>query len=228
VRIPKGAIPAGGTDKHLTVIDQESGWEYDFWDSNTPSGSGGTLDIGWGGRTLVNGTGIRSAGTQSGFGNLAGIIRGEEMEYGTIPHALFMVLYCSGPHAVYPSIETSTLCLGDLTNTAPYGARFWLNMTDDEISALPGPKYQKIILTAMAHYGLLFGDTGGGEDVGFSVQPQSQATYTSFGFEDEMITYAKSAGIKPNSGVYRFDFNQGVDWAGKLHVVDPCVSQGNC
>ena len=73
----------------MTVITP-SGWEYDFWRVESKPRGGGTLVSSWGGRTRIDGDGRRSGGTASGFGNVAGIIRASELEFGRINHALFM------------------------------------------------------------------------------------------------------------------------------------------
>ena len=55
VRIPDLARPAAGSDRHLTVVDQDSGWEYDFWEVNSKPKGGGVLSVGFGGRTRIDG-----------------------------------------------------------------------------------------------------------------------------------------------------------------------------
>src|SRR5919108_3010890 len=73
VHIPSGAIPEGGYaqlkdcagcsanngdwdhDAHMTIVDQASGWEYDFW--AVQSKANGVVEIGYGGRTSISGDG---------------------------------------------------------------------------------------------------------------------------------------------------------------------------
>ena len=31
IRVPDAARPAGGSDAHMTIVDQATGWEYDLW-----------------------------------------------------------------------------------------------------------------------------------------------------------------------------------------------------
>jgi hypothetical protein len=229
IRIPDAAKPASGGDGHMTVVDQASGWEYDFWQVKSKPAGGGTLTMSWGGRTRIDGDGLNSAATASGFGNLAGIIRAPELTSGQINHALFMVIKCDSGNSVYPAVKNGRACT-DLglsgANAPPMGSRFQLAMSDDQIAALPVPPWKKAILTAMAHYGMYFGDTGGGA---WGVQTESSATYTSFGQQDPIMTWAKTApGVTMWNGNWVLNLKDGVDWARYLRVVDPCVAQGTC
>ena len=57
---PAGSQPRGNDhDAHMTVIDQASGWEYDLWHVTKKPPDGGTLVFGWGGRTRIDGDGLR-------------------------------------------------------------------------------------------------------------------------------------------------------------------------
>jgi hypothetical protein len=229
VRIPDAARAAAGADHHLTVVDQLGGFEYDLWDVRSKPRGGGTLVTGWGGRTAVlSGDGRGSAATAANFGNLAGIIRAPELASGQIRHALFMVVKCDSGAYVYPATKSGRACTSaglTITGAPPMGARFQLNMTDAEIGALKVPDWKKTILRAMAIYGMYFGDTGGGS---WGVQAESGATYTSFGFEDRLVTFAKAARVPIYNGRYVFNLRDGVDYAGRLRVIDPCVSQRTC
>jgi len=69
---PAAARPAGGFatpgndhDAHMTIVDQQSGWEYDLW--NVQSKTGSTFNFGWGGRTRIDGNGLGSAGVAAGY-----------------------------------------------------------------------------------------------------------------------------------------------------------------
>ena len=226
VRIPDAAKPAAGGDAHLTVVDQGSGWEYDLYDVRSKPAGGGTLEIGWGGRTRIDGDGRGSDAVAARFGNLAGIIRAQELEAGSIPHALFAVIKCgaSSPRYVYPAMKDGTVCV-DTTNAPPMGSHLWLAMSDDQIEALAVPRWKKTVLHAMADYGMFMGDTGGGS---WGIQAESGQTYTSFGYEDPLVTFAKANGWAPYNGRYVANLRDGVDWARYLRVLDPCVSQGTC
>ena len=226
IRIPDAARPAAGGDAHLTVVDQTTGWEYDLYDVYSKPAGGGRLDFGWGGRTRIDGDGRGSDATAARFGNLAGIIRAPELAAGVIPHALFTVIKCgsTSPSYVYPAMKGGTYC-SDSTNAPPMGTHLWLAMSDAEIEALAVPRWKKTVLHAMADYGLFMGDTGGGS---WGIQAESGQTYTSFGYEDALTTFAKANGWSTYNGRYVANLRDGVDWARYLRVVDPCVSQGTC
>ncbi len=152
VRIPRGARPAAGGDGHMAVMDQASGWEYDFWQSARPSGNGGTLNIAWGGRTRATGSdadGLGSDATAAHFGAAAGIIRAQEMQQGVINHALFMVVHCDSGKQVYPAQGLGSGCSGQ-SNAPAEGQRFFLDLNGAQINALKVPSWKKVILRAMA------------------------------------------------------------------------------
>ena len=224
VRIPDAARAASGSDGHLTVVDQASGWEYDFWQVRDKPAGGGRLTVSWGGRTRIDDDGLESNATAAAYGGLAGIIRAQEMEAGEIRHALFLVIKCGSGEKVYPAAGTGAKC-SDTTNAPPMGTRFQLAMSDAEIDALAVPAWKRTILRAMARYGMYFGDTGGS---GMNLQFESGATYASFGREDAMVSFARKAGMRVSDGKAVFDIRDGVDWAQRLRVIDPCEAQGSC
>jgi len=221
VRIPAAAQPAAGEDGHLAVIDQGSGWEYDFWQVRQKPAGGGTLTVSWGGKTKLDGAGTGSGATAGNFGLAAGIIRPQELAAGKIDHALFMVVECTNGTSVAPAgADVGRTCssMGLSNAGAPaMGQHFFLDMSAAEIEALSLPAWQKTVLRAMAEYGLYVGDTGGG-----FLKLESGSTYTSFGQPDPWIGVAKSAGISPSryngKDSYTFDFSSAVDWRSRLRV----------
>lgn len=224
IRIPDAARPAGGSDAHLTVVDQAGGWEYDMWTVTSKPKGGGRLDFGWGGRTRIDGDGRNAGATAAHFGLLAGIIRAQEMAAGQINHALFMVINCSSGTYVYPALGSGRAC-SSTSDAPPMGSRLQLNMSATEIDALAVPAWKKTILKAMATYGMYFGDTGGGA---WGIRGESGSTYTSFGKEDQMVTFARDNGVPTYNGTYIFNIRDGVDWASKLRLIAPCTTQGTC
>jgi hypothetical protein len=228
IRIPDAARPAAGGDGHLTVVDQAGGWEYDLYKVRSKPSGGGTLEFRWGGRTRIDGDGLGSAGTAANFGNLAGIIRAPELAAGHIDHALFMVGLCDAGRWVYPAGKAGRSCaaLGLPTADAPpMGVRLQLAMTPEQIQALPVPAWKKTVLRAMAEYGLIMGDTGGGA---WGIQAESGSTYTSFGTRDRLEDFAAANGWTPYNGRYVANLRADVDWARYLRVIDPCVSARTC
>jgi hypothetical protein len=230
IRIPAQARAAGGGDGHLVVVDQQSGWEYDFWQvQRSPVGNGGTLRVSHGGALRLDGLGLDSNATAAGFGRIAGVIRAQELAGGEINHALLMVVYCDSGSHVYPAHNNSGRDCSDIglsnSGAPPLGTRFQLNYSDAEIDALAAPPWKKTILRAMAHYGLYFTDTGSGS---WAIQAESGSTYTSFGYEDELVKFARiQPGVTSHNGTYNFDLHDGVDWS-RLRAIDPCVTNSSC
>jgi len=236
IRVPRGARAAGGSDGHLTVI-QPDGMEYDLWQARRKPPRGGRLHFGWGGRLRIDGDGRGSGATASEFGSAAGIIRSYELQAGQIDHALALVVRCTGNDLgfgfgviparrhdqgsafVYPASKGATACTGTSAGAPPTGARFRLNLGDEEIIRLPVPRWKKAILRALAHYGAYVADTGG---AGFGFLAESGSSYTSFGRVDPMVEFARQAGLpRRDDGVYVMDIASGIDWERDLQVLTP-------
>jgi hypothetical protein len=104
------------------------------------------------------------------------------------------------------------------------GQHLWLDMSPAQINALALPDWQKIILRAMATYGMYVGDDGGAP---WALQFESGDNYTSFGVPDPWVAYAKSHGIQGTYDssigrtVYNFNLQHAVDWGNKLKVLRP-------
>jgi hypothetical protein len=189
VRIPAGAVREDGerdrvcptpatcydTDRHMTVVDQAAGWEYDFWQvrahpiPDPGRGNDGALAIARGGRTRLDGLGHNEPGgdaTAAHWGNLAGRLRAEEFAAGHIRHALFIVVDCVAEgDGVYPAdpagrARPCTRIGKRNENAPPLGAWLHLDMRPMEIVALGLPRWQTTLLRAMAEYGMFIGDTG--------------------------------------------------------------------
>jgi hypothetical protein len=220
IRIPGPARPSGSADAHLSVIDQASGWEYDFWQASKPGAAGGALTVSWGGRTSIGGDGLGSGASAAGQGLAGGLIRAAELAAGHIDHALAMSVRCTAAGPVYPAHGDAAIC-PDPTDAPPTGQRFYLAMTDPEIAALPAPAWKKTVLTALAHYGVYITDTGGNISL---VAFESGSSYTSFGRPDPLVAFAQqnpSPAIVPDHELYYYDLASGVDWAGRLRALAP-------
>jgi hypothetical protein len=153
------------------------------------------------------------------------MIRAPELRRGRIDHALFLVADCDSGEIVYPARGRGAPC-GDRTDAPAQGMRFQLDMSDAEIRALDAPRWKRGILRALARYGMFVGDTGGSP---WDLEFESGSTYTSFGYPDPIVTYAKRIGIpQEDDGRYHFELDDGIDWRSRLRVVDPCVSERSC
>jgi hypothetical protein len=232
IPIPPHARPSGSEDAHMTIVTPE-GWEYDLWHTQMPPAGGGTLTFGWGGRTRIDGNGLGSGGTASGFGNLAGMIRAPELAAGHIDHALFIVLRCTAQNTsfgygatthvgtssyVYPADDGGRACPASESGAPPLGTRFMLAMSDAQIQALAVPAWKKTILTALAHYGGYVGDTGG---PGFTFMFESSTSYTALGLPDPLEEFAKANNLPTWEGKYIFNVASGVEWEKYLRVLTP-------
>lgn len=206
VHCPKGAIPATGSDAHMTLI-QPDGTAYDLWQATV--GSGLISANGAGVSNLATGNGVCTTGgaNAAGFGMMAGVIRVQELIAGEIPHALVATVSTTRTGFVYPANHTD----GTSSNVnAPYeGQRFYLDYTDAEIAALKLPRWKAAILTALAHYGLYVCDSGGD---GLGIKLESSASYGAMGLPDPLIAFAKAQGLPTWEGRYVFHLNEGVDW----------------
>lgn len=263
IRIPATAAPEGGwaapatADRHLTVVDQATGWEYDLWQvqgSGIPA-NGGTLTFTYGGRTRVTGDcdGVAADGrncepTTSGhgtaahFGGLAGRVRVEELQAGRIEHALNIVIDCDSGAAVYPAKRSGRSCatIGKPTADAPpMGALFQLDLTSAQIDGLPVLPWHKVFLRAMAEYGMYLGDTGASGL--FSIEAEAGNQYTSVGQPDPWLVYGQANWeLWTHDGIYTYvgkffnphDPDPDQWWLthvwSHLRVLDPCVAQASC
>jgi hypothetical protein len=229
IRIPDAARVPGGSDGHVTVVDQASGWEYDFWRVQSKPRGGGRLAVAWGGRTRIAGDGLGSSAVAARFGTLAGLLRPEEIQAGQINHALALSVHCDSGTFVYPASHRSSSCasLGLPNADAPaIGTRFQLAMTPAQIDALDVPAYRKTVLWAMARYGMYVADTGGT----WGLIKGSGLVTTSFGLADRWVQLARAVGAPYWAPDCRYAINirDGVDWARYLRVIAPCVAQRTC
>lgn len=235
VHIPEKAVAGGGfrTDSHqtdapMTVVDPDTGWEYDFAGvRNKPSG-GGEMNIGWGGRTRINGDGLGSAASSAHYGLLAGLVRAPELAAGRINHALVLGIPCQSGKIVYPAGGSGLLCeqagLGNEGAPAA-GARFQLAMGKKKINRLHLPGWQRAIVMALHRYGAFVSDTTGSPEL-WGIETEGGATYQSFGLEDPNVALGRRLGLpaidfnQNGFGEYRFKLAEGVPW-NKLRVVRP-------
>jgi hypothetical protein len=247
-----GAQAPAGWDRHMTTIDQENAWEYDFYhfggvsggiSSVPPPNQSLEVPIGWGGRTRIDGDGLRSYATASGFGNLAGRIREEELARAVsakteIHHAITIAISCGDNDSVYPAGNQADYLCSRITNpntlerlsqvnAAPMGTRFMLDVQYAN-TVLPSlPLWQQAAVKAMVKYGLFMNDTGSA--FAFSSQAESGNQYTSVGvtYQDPWFPFGRDNGWTLFAGDYVGHLGDGVDWS-NLRVVNPCVTEGIC
>jgi hypothetical protein len=146
-----------------------------------------------------------------------------------INHALFLFVNCDSGEYVYPATHLGRrvpVRQADPVAGPAEGQRFQLDMSHAEIDALNVPEWRKTIFRAMADYGLIVGDTGGT----WGLKLEGGITYTSFGYKDKYVDFAKKMGIpySPEYDRWIFNLRDGVNWQKRLRVVAPCESSGSC
>ncbi|HWV87635.1 MAG TPA: hypothetical protein VNZ62_19445 [Capillimicrobium sp.] len=243
IRVPANAVAAGGGDGHMSVV-QPDGWAYELWQV---SKSGSTLNASTAYRQRYDGAGVLTpedvrrdptigGATAPYFGLHAGIIRAGELAAERIDHALFVTIPAGSrdtsfgfgvqaPGAsgrggsgsfVWPAFKGDAAADGV---RPPMGARFWLDMTDQEIAQSGAPGWEQAIARAVAHYGAYFGDTGGD---GFAFQAESSVMYTSYGKPDPYAAIAARYGIRKDAEWgYGFAFSGRIPWSSRLRAIAP-------
>jgi hypothetical protein len=276
MRGPATMRPAGPTDAHLTVVDQDRHEEVDLWSvtsiedgvirartaGRNPGVGSGTGPLVGPGSLVGSGAGLFATadprdgdGTHAigsgnaGFSSTAGLIRAQELADGRIDHALAVYVPCA-ESPVFPASATSR---PDLPCAAsglfPAGAlrvgqRLELRMTREEIAALDVPGWRKAILQALATYGAYVSDTvpticetpgpdgptyperpatgcppGTREIRAWGFEYEGATTYTSYGRDDALATFARRAGIPAfddggdGTAESVLDLGPGVDWS---------------
>lgn len=230
VRVPAQARVPGASDGHLTVIDPQTGIEWDFWRVQDRDPGGGVLRIGWGGRAQIDGDGLGSDAVAARTATGAGTLRPEELLSGRINHALALSIACDSGSFVFPAAKSSTPCheLGqsDGDGAMPLGSRVWLDMTPHQIDALGLNPIRTTLMKALAEYGAYVVDTGGT----WAFVTESGLASTSFGAPDPWLEVSRRAGgefYAPHAR-YAIDIRSGVDFGRYLRVLDPCAGQGTC
>jgi hypothetical protein len=244
VRVPEGAAPSPGSDHHMIVVDQEAGWSYELWRVQGRLRGGGELRATWGTRTRHDGDGVGvtpGSSSASGLSILGGIVRPEELLEGDIPHALYLSAHCTNGSAVAPATvggsDAENACsrrgLPDADAPA-LGQRLQLGYTDEQIAGMRIPNHSKVLLRAMARYGLILMDT---TPDAWHLDAEASVDRTSLGLPDPGVTFAQRANLYTyNRGVHslwELDQIPGLDgregsWTRDLRVIDPCVSDSSC
>jgi hypothetical protein len=233
VRIPTAAQPAPGTDKHMTIVDQANGREYDF-EHATWSPGHRTLNVWSGSEVPIGndaGSGLGSVATAANFANLAGLITEPQLASGQIDHAISIDVPCTEGF-VYPATLANGQPCSDITSyhggaEPALGQLMQLHMSDAQIAKFKGPTWEKTIMTAMAHYGVYINDTmGPSTPTEMSFETESDVSYTSLGHKALMAGFIHQVGGSASAGTSivsapKLPIN-------RLQVLAPCVAQGTC
>jgi hypothetical protein len=158
VPVPQGASAAGGTDKHMAIINTENKCLYEFWlFEDTKAGSGNGIS--------VNSNGIYADGRSTvaaGWSQLQGLIWPKELKQGLINHALsFSVSVTNANGFVIPATNNDG-ALSNNPDAIPEGTLIRIK-PNVIINDIPGiTETEKIIYKALQQYGMYCGDTNGG------------------------------------------------------------------
>jgi hypothetical protein len=161
VPIPAGAQAANGTDEDMVVWQPSSGHEWELWRARR---EGGQWTACWGGEfqdartsegVLPEPLGVSAAGLSI----LAGQIHLEELQQGTITHALEVTMPdTAASEFVWPANRTDGT--SDDAYSIPEGTRFRLKPSV-ELSSLHLNPAALEIATAIQRYGMIVADTAG-------------------------------------------------------------------
>lgn len=205
IRIPALAMPEGGSDHHLAVLEPD-GTIFDAWEM-----SGGPPWVFGSGRataaslaiSTVDGTAysdrdiapgfMRNAATAGGAITPNGIITLAELQAGSIQHELLGIVNCTAVKSWYPpATQTARVCT-DGRAAIPNGALLQYIPDGTAIAGSSMSLESKIIARAMHEYGVRISDTSGLG--GLSIQVESQAPFWSYGTgPDPYVAYAIAHG----------------------------------
>ena len=245
VPIPNGAYASADKDHHASVILRSQGqtYEYDFWEFNcppntgrqhgkcigttTPVRGGGTVLVSYGG--ACNANSYADAGTctgsaiAAGVPPQAGVLDPRALSAGPIKHVLYVAIGCPNGHFVWPAH------VGDgypkncqVPGGPPEGKRIWLDLTDSAIGRLSDPRWAKVILHAMHHYGFFVVDTAGDFKQPWNFYGLDSATFTYLGETDPWATFFTSIGCDAHSNPCGYSKN-----ASHLPIPIRGISQSN-
>jgi hypothetical protein len=161
VPLPANAVPAKGTDAHLTVYQPSTNTLWDMWKASKQADG---WHFRWGGKL----TGVSTSpgywpnamgATATSLPLLGGLIRISELQAGVIPHALALAIpQMKAKSFVWPAQRTDGT--STLANAIPAGTRFRLDPALD-VEALPLKPAAKVIARAAQRYGIVVRDTAG-------------------------------------------------------------------
>ena len=153
--IPLDAPVESGSDRHVIVLQSGACKLYELYharrnDAGWDAGAGAVFDLS--SNTLR--PEMWTSTDEAGMPVLPGLVRYDEVETGSITHALRFTIGTSGRGFVPPARHYGT---SSAPNVPPMGARLRLKAAFD-VSNYSG--HARVILTALKRYGMLVADTG--------------------------------------------------------------------
>jgi hypothetical protein len=231
IRVPAGARPAGGDDSQKldggVVIQQPDGTVVSIWRSRDPVDGhcAQAAVISSTGDGIYHGDGDSGIG-QAKLGPRQGQVTYDELVVAKeIPHALFFEthLWHGRRWPGWPGDAKDPERGGWTSNPAalPMGGRMFLAYTPAEIGALSIPAWKKILVTALAKFGLVSYDNGGSAH---SLDWESGIPSILETGQNKWTEWAQSVGIPGHTDggrmVYAVDIQSGIDWS-RLRVLAP-------
>ena len=145
----------GGSDRHALMINRDTCTLYELygaeWNGGDPTaGSGAVFDLG--SNTLRQAT--WTSADAAGLPIFPGLVRWDEVQAGSIDHAIRITSDCTSRHYLWPARHEAGVANA---HCPPMGARFRLRMSFDLSGFGPGAR---TILTAMQRYGVIVADNG--------------------------------------------------------------------
>ncbi len=207
----------------MSVVDQASGLEYDFWLATPPAH--GRMEVAAGNSIPIGpdrGSGLGGAAEAAQLGLLGGLIRASELRSARIDHALAITVPCEQHSDVWPaplSGQADVVCPEG--GSGPHlGSLLQLNMSDQAIAATGAPAWERAIMTAMARYGVYVVDSSGVLDT-MTLLKEDDRSFTSVGISGPWQDLISSDGGTTSL------FGVPIE-VSRFRVIDPCVAQGRC
>lgn len=190
---------AGGTDKHLAIVDRDAGRGWDFWLYDAPRASVAAY-------SELRGSGVRPLGPlepprdpsaqwwQShgaracGYPLIAGLIYPEEFEAAAIEHALALGYPGIRPDAYVPPASTAQANFErvDPGRGVPCGGRIQLD-PDLDLERLGLTGHALTLARALQRYGAYIADFSGGITLYGDASDEALSRFESLGVSSELL-----------------------------------------
>jgi hypothetical protein len=159
-RVPLGATPAAGSDRHLHVIDPTGHWVDEDWHVG---GTAPALTTGYHVRTDLYGPGVGQGGVRAYGGSaIGGLLRTWELEAGSIRHALALAIDADqlGTGPVWPATAQDGDAARSYSGNVPMGTLAAIPPSVD-VDALGLTASGRAVAHALQDYGAYVVDRSG-------------------------------------------------------------------
>jgi hypothetical protein len=186
VPIPADATPAGGTDKHLCIVDRARRLEWGFWEGEKRA-AGWTCSVC--AMADLAGSGVRPPAAREpwwmghgaracGFPLMAGLVTVDELRAGAIEHALVLAYPHIRSRYYVPPASTAQATTDEAlpTRGIPCGGRIQLDPALD-LGALGLSRSGRAMARALQTYGAYIGDFSGAVSLYAEASPAAQSIY---------------------------------------------------